>query len=97
MLYLFRAPDGNEIGLEYEPGCAPKIGEVIDRDGNPYMRVVSMAPGASIVREFAHVSHQLPRYDPRAPAWNHQGKPVFRNKREVADYSARCHGGFVYD
>lgn len=53
-----------------------------------------------IVKNYAHVSNQLPRVDPKNPYWHKftkQGKPVCENKRDVQQLSAITGGKFKWD
>lgn len=49
---------------------------------------------AMSVKDVAHVAVQLPRNHPAAPRVNKLGQPVFLNRREIDDFTAKTDGRY---
>lgn len=89
-LYQFKDQYGFEVEVFFGMDDAPKIGDEIDHEGQMLTRVPSVEGG--IVREYRHVSHQLPRVNPNDPYWPHydsSNRPVCTSRAQVMELQAR--------
>lgn len=100
-LYQFTNEAGEEVEVLLGMDEAPEVGSTIEVDGQKLTRQFSTQGG--IVKNYAHVSHSLPRVKPSDPYWKKfdgAGRPVFTSKRDVEELTARIGhmgGRFAYD
>lgn len=101
-LYSFVDSNGLEIEVYYGMEEAPEIGSTVNHDGQSLTRIPSLMGG--VVKEYRHVSHSLPRVNPKDPYWPHydsHNRPVFTSKAQVQKLSDKLRGsygsGFRYD
>lgn len=90
VVYSFQDEQGREVDVDFALDERPALGEWIEHEGQRLQRILS-AP-AGLVKEYRHVSHQLPRIDPKNPYWdkfNEKHQPVFEHKRDVDELSAK--------
>lgn len=76
----------------------PKLGQVIRHEGRRLKRVM-VCPNLNPIRNFEFVSRALPKENLKNPAWpcDELGRPRFKNKREVVEYTARSEGKAAWD
>lgn len=98
--YDFEGPNGEHLIRYYAMGEAPSIGQTVEIDGVPCMRVLSPLQ-MRVTADRRFVSHSLPRNHPDAPNLDEKGRPYFTSKREVKEFCAKTQdgpgGGFDYD
>lgn len=85
--YEFGLVGGTEVIERYFPAAeAPALGSTITVDGKLYRRIISTGVQAD-VKNFAHVSHSLPRHCKGAPHYDKEGRPAFQSQREVQEFA----------
>jgi hypothetical protein len=88
-IYEFKLVGGEEVIEKYFRVVeAPNLGATILTDGKLYRRIISSGVQAD-VKEFAHVSHSLPKHCKGAPAYDQAGRPAFSSQRQVQEFAAR--------
>lgn len=101
--YVNEAGDLREVYFGMDEVC--EIGATIEHAGEKLTRVPSREGGnvGGVVHDYYHVSHSLPRIDPKNPywkRWDKSGKPAFTSKREVEELTSKLRGeyasGFQY-
>lgn len=98
-LYDFEDVDTGEAAeVFYMIADRPDLGAVIQHEGRKLRRVL-IPPHLAPVRDFEFVSNALPRENVRNPKWpcDAKGRPRFRGKKDVAEYTARSEGKAAWD
>ncbi len=99
--YQFESPDGSLVERDYPFGQAPHLGETVELDGVPCVRVISdhLAVAKRTVEPFVSVS--LPAWAPGAPRYEQDpsspfyGQPKFKGRAEAEAFARRA--GYTYD
>ncbi|MHA7813256.1 MAG: hypothetical protein ACX94C_07700 [Phycisphaerales bacterium] len=85
--YEFFNQDGEYRTAFFHADDAPKIGEIIEHEGESLRRVPSLPGVTAGFQPFA--SSSLAPNDPDAPHHDAQGRPSFQSEREVREFMAR--------
>lgn len=103
-IYEFQSEDGVVIDEWFSASDAPRVGEVIERDGVKYTRIYSTSTYGRVENDGYHVARSLPRWTPKHPGEkcpyprvNERGQPMFANKKEIREFEARSGGVYKYD
>ena len=101
-MYEFALPDGVRVERYYAPGGAPLIGEYATIDGKrarrlpptlgsgPAVQVPNYQHEAFNMRNMRHgIDPDVPRYSPEGKPGLLGGFPLFKDKREIAEYEAK--------
>lgn len=87
-IYVFETECGQQVEKMFPVSDAPRIGDIIDIDGNKCRRVASfMLDGAGIQRkthQYPFVSNSLPknlRVDGEKVATDNRGRPIIRSQQ----------------
>lgn len=101
--YQFQAPDGSIKEQDFAFGKAPPLGETLEIDGVPCVRVISehLAVPKRTVEPFVAVS--VPPWEPGARRYvtdrssPFYGQPMFAGRKEAEEFDERSGGKWTYD
>jgi len=94
-IYSFEDASGNEVEVFFGMDEVPENGATIEHEGQRLTRIVALPRG--MVKEYRHVSHSLPRVNPKDPYWPHyndKNQPVFTSRAQCAKLSDKIRGEY---
>ncbi len=98
-LYDFEDVEKGELVEHYfAMADRPPTGKVVEIGGRKVSRVITPTQLAP-VRSYEFVSNALPRENVADPKWpcDERGRPRFKSKKEVEEYTARSEGKAAWD
>lgn len=97
--YPFRNPDGATVYRFFSMNEAPTIGDTVDIDGVPCVRLASdcVVNGDPLSGRYPHESYQISHADAKQAGlkFSDRGVPVFQNAKQERSFASRF--GYAFD